>query len=232
MPAEKVGVEVLPPQGVAGDDGAAARRESAHQSRSRLARSVASIPSPICKRAMSASTRSLSWGSTTRPARDEHGTSPSAPSAAPTIRSREPWRTRRDGGHRPHRPRHPNPRPRRATRAGRCLAPTRPRPDLEAVCGGHRGIGAAGKSRAGGLRQVGMVQVVAVQRRDRIGMGDNVPALGRHLAHDGAHNGAGRCFVSCMDRVGIEPDDHEGAERWHRADRVGGRCLEARVPPT
>ena len=80
------------------------------------------------------------------------------------------------------------------------------------------------------LGAVGVGEIVAVIGRHGIGM-DDEPAAARsrrHVAHDGLGSGAGRGVILGVGRLRVEPDDDEGAERLHRADRISGRGGESR----
>src|SRR5262249_5561323 len=86
------------------------------------------------------------------------------------------------------------------------------------------GGGRAKHLRLGGLGAIYVVQVVAVQRRDRVGM-ECEPGFAGHAPDDRLHDGTGRALLMCR----VDPDDHKAAERLDLAERSWHPAREARL---
>ncbi len=76
------------------------------------------------------------------------------------------------------------------------------------------------KARLGGGGEIGVIEIIAVQRGDRIGMEDESASAARHFMDDGFDKCARRGRVGCEAGLWIGAHDNKGAERLDRADEV------------
>src|SRR5262249_14390108 len=86
------------------------------------------------------------------------------------------------------------------------------------------------EARHGGGREVGVMKIIAVERRDRIGMRNEI-ALRRKGTHDRPDEGAGGSVVARMRGAWVDGHDDERAERFDgvQIDRWRARKAQARA---